>query len=114
MKKFFPIFLALSLTLLGADFTALAHEGADHNEYIESSQVDLSNLNPVKREDGVIDLNNKMCLMSHKDISGKDFYVHNGVNYGFCCKMCIRDFTKAPEKFALSQETINKAMTKTA
>lgn len=115
MKKFILMVVALSFMTFRADFAVLAHEDGDHDEHLESAAVvDLSNLNPVTREDGVIDLNNKVCLMSHKDISGKDFYVYNGVNYGFCCKMCARDFAKAPEKFALSQETINKTLIKTA
>ncbi|MBI4430854.1 MAG: hypothetical protein HY587_03980 [Candidatus Omnitrophica bacterium] len=118
--KLLLLALTLSFTVITGNGQVLAvedsHAGHEHHMHEEASAAPAGSveIHPVKREDGIIDLNNKVCLVSGKDVSGKDFQVHNGVNYGFCCKMCVRDFMKAPEKFALDQETIDAALAKPA
>ena len=124
MKKTFLITLVILLTTFNINFCALAateaheehahgHEHV-HDEHAEVSQVsaDSLDIHPVKRENGIIDLNNKVCPVSGKEVNGKNFHEHNGVSYGLCCNMCERDFVKAPEKFALSHEDIEAALAK--
>lgn len=48
---------------------------------------------------GVMDAKNEVCPVSGDAVNPKISYVHRGKRYGFCCKMCIRDFKKNPEKF---------------
>lgn len=50
-------------------------------------------------EAGVMDAKNEVCPVSGDAVNPKISYVHQGKRYGFCCKMCIRDFKKNPEKF---------------
>lgn len=88
------------------------HAGHDHSEHEQGGEIVASApaIHPVQREDGIIELNNEVCPVSGKPVSGKHFFEHEGVKYGFCCKMCINDFKKNPEKFALSMDTIHEAM----
>jgi len=106
----------------GKEHAGHEHGGAEHGGQAEvEAEAEVAveetvptqtgpEIHPVTREDGVIELNNPKCLVSGEDVSGKHFYEHNGVNYGFCCKMCIRDFKKDPEQFALSMDVIHNAM----
>jgi YHS domain-containing protein len=43
---------------------------------------------------------NKFCAVEQdQEIDPKITYVWNGKTYGFCCKDCIADFKKNPEKY---------------
>ena len=89
------------------------HEHAhDEHEEVSQGSVDSLDIHPVMRENGIIDLNNKVCPVSGKEVNGKNFHEHNGVSYGMCCNMCERDFAKTPEKFALPHEVIEAALAK--
>jgi YHS domain-containing protein len=85
------------------------HDQHELEEVSEAGTVSLD-IHPVKRENGIIDLNNKVCPVSGKEVNGKNFFEYNGVSYGLCCNMCERDFAKTPEKFGLSPEVIEAAL----
>ena len=43
---------------------------------------------------------NKMCAVMHEDaVDPKVTVVYKGMVVGFCCKDCIKDFNKDPEKY---------------
>jgi YHS domain-containing protein len=43
---------------------------------------------------------NKYCLVDPTSpIDPKVTYMYNGTTYGFCCKDCITEFKKNPEKY---------------
>ena len=97
------------------------HEHADHEHTDANSHMHMEaasptagstdlGIAPTQGADGVIELNNKVCPVSGKEVSGKHFYEHDGVRYSLCCKMCANDFAKYPEKFSVSMETIHQAM----
>lgn len=47
----------------------------------------------------IVDMENKTCPVSGKEVSEKNFYVYNNTRYGFCCNMCVMKFQKNPEKY---------------
>ena len=57
------------------------------------------------------DVGNKMCPVSGEEV-GKmgpvEKMEYKGKVYNFCCKMCIKDFKKNPEKFIKKLETEKK------
>ncbi len=51
---------------------------------------------------GVVNVGNKVCPVSGESIGsmGDAFKVqHDGKEYNLCCKMCVKDFEKNPEKY---------------
>ena len=43
---------------------------------------------------------NKFCAVEQdQEIDPKITYLWNGKTYGFCCKDCVADFKKNPEKY---------------
>ena len=43
---------------------------------------------------------NKMCAVMHEDaVDPKVTYVYKDKTIGFCCKDCIAEFKKDPEKY---------------
>lgn len=50
----------------------------------------------------VVNVGNKICPVSGEaiDSMGESFKVeHEGKEYNLCCKMCVKDFEKNPEKY---------------
>ena len=48
-------------------------------------------------------VDNKFCPVSKEAIDNKDEMVqveHNGKMYNLCCKMCMKDFNKDPDKYS--------------
>lgn len=87
-------------------------QGQDNEKPAECciEPLEVPDISPVMRTDGVVDLNNKTCLVSGKAVNGGRFYEHEGVNIGFCSKVCIQDFKKDPNRYALSMDVIHEAM----
>jgi len=58
----------------------------------------------------LVDANNKLCPVSGKPVSGKDFVVYNGKKYGLCCPICKAEFLKDPAKYIakLEKEEVKK------
>jgi len=53
-------------------------------------------------EDAAVNVGNKICPVSKEKLGGmgKAFeYEHNGKIYNLCCKGCLKDFKKDPEKY---------------
>ncbi len=42
---------------------------------------------------------NKLCPIQGEEINPKVTYVYKGQTIGFCCKDCIPEFKKDPEKY---------------
>lgn len=51
--------------------------------------------------ENVVESGNTICPVSGEEIvKGEEIkYEYKGVNYNLCCKMCIKDFEKDPEKY---------------
>ena len=47
---------------------------------------------------------NKVCLVSGEDIDSKITADYKGKTYAFCCKTCLKKFTKDPEKYILKYD----------
>jgi YHS domain-containing protein len=49
----------------------------------------------------VADVGNKICPIMGGDVDPKISYVYEGKRYHFCCKACLTEFKKSPEKYIL-------------
>lgn len=50
----------------------------------------------------VVEAGNVICPVSGDEVAKGDkavFVEHNGKKYALCCKMCVKDFKKDPDKF---------------
>lgn len=57
-----------------------------------------------------VEIENKICPVSGKEIK-KDEAVkveHEGKIYNLCCKMCVKDFKKNPQKYIQELEKMEK------
>jgi YHS domain-containing protein len=48
---------------------------------------------------------NAYCPVSGDKVDPKVTSSHGGKEYAFCCKMCIKDFKKDPEKYIARMQT---------
>ena len=42
---------------------------------------------------------NAICPVTGDKISGQHSVIHNGKEYNLCCKACVKNFKKDPEKY---------------
>lgn len=55
----------------------------------------------------VVEAGNLVCPVSGDEVAKGDkavFVEHHGKKYALCCKMCVKDFRKDPDKFAAKAE----------
>ena len=99
-----------ALCLASAGYV-MAHEGEDHDEMEESKVGQGEILNGSVTEHNISEsstsgtehVNNKICPVSGEgvyEMGDPVQYEYNGKIYNFCCKMCLKDFKKDPEKFS--------------
>ncbi|MCH7677411.1 hypothetical protein IH879_21025, partial [candidate division KSB1 bacterium] len=83
----------------GHDHGSQEHGGHDHDAHEhggkEQAQEETSletlkriGANPTIDNDGIINLNNKICLVTDEEVSGKHSVTVDGVVYSTCCKQC--------------------------
>ena len=66
----------------------------------------------VTEDSTVTEVGNKLCPISGEKVGEMGEVVkveHNGKVYNLCCKMCIKDFKKDPEKYIKKIEEQEKA-----
>lgn len=51
---------------------------------------------------------NSVCIVSGEELDSKITADYNGKTYGFCCKTCLKKFTKDPEKYISKFERSSK------
>jgi len=47
---------------------------------------------------------NTVCIVSGEEVDGKVLADYKGKTYSFCCKTCLKKFTKDPEKYVAKFE----------
>jgi YHS domain-containing protein len=55
---------------------------------------------------------NTVCIVSGEEVDGKTLADYKGKTYSFCCKTCLKKFTKDPEKYVAKFEK-SQSKTKT-
>ncbi len=98
--------LILAAAILGlSGGYVFAHEGHDHGKMVDDKQAvtDVTNKKAVE-------VGNKICPVSGDKIPTPGEkgtmgdkpvkYEYNGKIYNLCCKMCVKDFKKNPEKYS--------------
>ena len=106
---------------LSCSGTLFAHEGMEHDEGMEAvdhakgammnNQMGSMMEHQEGTEEGAkaVEVGNKICPVSGDEISapgeegemGESVqYEYNGKIYNLCCKMCVKDFKKNPEKYS--------------
>jgi YHS domain-containing protein len=48
---------------------------------------------------------NAVCIVSGEELDSKVTADYKGKTYGFCCKTCLKKFTKDPEKYVTKYES---------
>ena len=100
------IILGLTILLSYSGY-AFAHEGMDHDEHMESMMKHQDE--PATTSPQAVEVGNKICPVSGDKIPAPGQkgemgeavkYQYNGKIYNLCCKMCIKDFKKNPEKYS--------------
>ena len=95
MKRWILI-LGMGVAVTGVAGTALAGAGHGHKgSHGMSAKQSFS-------KDAVV-VGNKICPVSKQpvDVMGDPVqYEYKGKIYNLCCRMCLRDFKKDPEKFS--------------
>lgn len=102
--------LVLAL-IFGLPVIGLAEE--DHSMgSMSGDRVSLESIKaqPSEGKEGVVELNNKLCPVSGDKVSGKDAFVHEGVNYQICCPMCVGKFKNNLGKYAHSSAEVKELM----
>ena len=87
-------------------------EEEHHHGAASADAVSLASIKawPTEGTDGIVQLNNELCPVSGENVSGKDSFVHEGVNYQICCPMCVGKFKNNLEKYAHSAADVREFM----
>ncbi len=102
--------VAGSILMLGG--YSFAQE-ADHGQVISDKQA-MEDVASKK----AVEVGNTICPVSKEEIpapgkegpmGGAVKYEYNGKIYNLCCKMCVKDFKKDPEKYSKIAEDQAKA-----
>lgn len=88
MRKILLVLAVLSLLFL------CDGQGVKAQEEPEEQNIQAKESQPVE-------VGNKICPVSGEEIKkGEEFQVeYEGKVYNLCCKMCVKDFNKNPEKY---------------
>lgn len=119
-SKFIMTMMTLLLIAGGSVF---ANEGHDHDAdedpamMGEGSRMGSAGMTDHKMdEEGVkaVEVGNKICPVSGNPVDDGKMgevvkYEYNGKIYNLCCKMCVKDFQKDPEKYSkIAQDEVKK------
>ena len=112
-SKLIVLSLGLVLLLSHSSFV-LAHEGMEHDEGMESMDHEKGSM--MDHQEGAeadskeVEVGNKFCPVTgdkmpapgEKGAMGDEpiKYEYNEKIYNLCCKMCMKDFKKDPEKYS--------------
>ncbi len=83
------IVVAVAVALIGAGGTVV---------YAQPAATDQAAAQPA-----AVEVGNKICPVSGEKVGEMGDivkYEHNGKIYNFCCKACLKDFAKDPEKYS--------------
>jgi len=97
--KFKKISLMMLMMVLVAGYS-FASSGHDPEEH-KSSKIEHMEKRGFSKD--AIEVGNKICPVSKQPVDemGEPVqYEYKGKIYNFCCKMCLKDFKKDPEKFS--------------
>ena len=108
------IILSLGLVLLLSHYGfVLAHEGMKHDEGMEAMDHEKGSMmgheEATEANSKAVEVGNKICPVSGDEIPAPGEkgnmgeaikYEYNGKIYNLCCKMCVKDFKKNPEKYS--------------
>lgn len=101
-KPIIVLLMGLIVVFAGVEaFSQHEHEGHQHG-ILEEEQVEVAGEQEgMREEEGPIEVGNKICPVSGEEIGeGEEYkFEYEGKIYNFCCKMCVKDFKKDPQKY---------------
>ena len=126
------LIILTTVVLLSFSGILFAHEGMEHDEGMEAMDHEKGammndQMEPMmEHQEGTeekaqaVEVGNKICPVSGDEIPapGEESemgdevvkYEYNGKIYNLCCKMCIKDFKKDPEKYSkIADDEVAKA-----
>ena len=110
-SKLIVLGLVTILSLTYSNYV-LAHEGHEHKmadgTMMDDDDMDKGDMDSKSTK--AVELGNKICpvtgdkipVAGEKGTMGDEpvKYEYNGKIYNLCCKMCVKDFKKNPEKYS--------------
>ena len=98
--------------IFGPAVIGFAEEDGHHHEAASTDRISLESIKaqPSEGKEGVVELNNELCPISGDKVSGKEAFVHEGVNYQICCQMCVGKFKNNLSKYAHSSAEVKEFM----
>ena len=92
----------------------IAGGGGQH--HVHAEEADDQGMMQQDGQEGelkAVEVGNKICPVSGNKVDemGEPFkYEYNGKIYNLCCKMCVKDFKKDPEKYRKIAEEETKEL----
>lgn len=110
------LILALAVLGLSAGFV-FANEGMKHDEGMEAIDHEKGVMmdNQYTSETKAVEVGNKICPVTGNPVDDGSMgelikHEYNGKIYNLCCKMCVKDFKKNPEKYSkIAEEEVTKS-----
>ncbi len=96
------IVISAGLILVSQSYLHNNHEMIPLKEMMDETR------SPARTASQAVEVGNKICPVSGNaagEMGEIIKYEYNGKIYNLCCKMCLKDFEKDPEKFARIAET---------
>jgi len=97
IKKFLVLTISMFLFSTGYVFAGVGH---DHGGHDKGSSHETSKTKKFSAD--AVEVGNKICPVSKQNVEemgGAIQYEYEGKIYNLCCKMCLKDFKKNPEKY---------------
>ena len=93
--------LSMVILMSGAQYV-FANEGHDHGDEEGSMMMDHKMGEEATK---AVEIGNTICPVSGNRVDDGNMgevvkYEYNGKIYNLCCKMCMKDFKKDPEKYS--------------
>ena len=107
MKSKLVVLSLVSILSLSYSSYVLAHEGMESMDHAKGSMMDHPG--KMTTETKTVEVDNKICPVSgdkipapgEKGNMGEAIkYEYNEKIYNLCCKMCVKDFKKNPQKYS--------------
>jgi len=114
-RRILPIIVAV-LFVLGTSKLSSAMMCGEHSQHQQIAQAETEHKHesteataPVTPTEAV-NVGNKICPVSGERIKEEEAFQveHEGKIYNLCCKMCVKDFKKDPEKYIEKLKELEK------
>jgi len=95
--KFVPALTVFCLGLAAFSFAALAQTQTPHGNAVPATATAPSTAPATST--AAVDVGNTKCVVTGEDVTKGLTFTYDGKIYHICCKDCVADFKKNPDKY---------------